>query len=274
MIKSIISTKVILAGAGPGDPDLITVKTLRYLQSADVLIVDRLVDQSLLKHAKLGVKIFFVGKEGGSSCSAIQESINELLITEAKPGRLVLRLKGGDVSFFSNILSELETLVANNIPYEIIPGVTAASGAAAYAGIPLTARGFASSVRFLTYTHPELVEEEQIRELASSDDTLVWYMSAKNLGSLISRLLENEISNEKWVAVIEQATTPNEKVFAFPIDEFIAATHNRKFRSPAVVIIGKVARLYEKFKWRNSINGDESFFPSVEQNYLSDAKVA
>lgn len=274
MIKSINPTKVILAGAGPGDPDLITLKTLKYLQTADVLIVDRLVDQSLLEYAKLGVKIFFVGKEGGNACSTTQESINELLVAEAKPGRLVLRLKGGDVSFFSNILSELETLTQNHIPYEIIPGVTAASGAAAYAGIPLTARGIASAVRFLAYTHPELIEEDQIRELASTTDTLVGYMSSKTLPSLISRLLENEISTEKWVAVVEQATTPSQRTFAFPIGEFLEATGSRKFRSPSIVIIGGVAKFHKKFNWRNFSFGEESFFPSVEQNYLSDSKVA
>ncbi len=110
MIKQLNTPKVILAGAGPGDPDLVTVKTLRYIETADVLIVDRLVDQSLLGHAKLGVKIFFVGKEGGNPCSFTQESINQLIVAEAKLGRLVLRLKGGDVSFFSNVFSELETL--------------------------------------------------------------------------------------------------------------------------------------------------------------------
>src|SRR5258706_6241835 len=161
MIKKLSAAKVVLAGAGPGDPDLITLKALRYIKAADVIIVDRLVDQSLLNHAKLGVKIFFVGKEGGNPCSFTQESINQLLVAEAQLGRLVLRLKGGDISFFSNVLSELETLVENNITYEIIPGVTAASGAAAYAGIPLTARGYSSSVRLLTYTHPELINEDQ-----------------------------------------------------------------------------------------------------------------
>src|SRR5882724_4247997 len=123
------STQVILAGAGPGDPELITLKVFRYIKMADVLIVDRLVNHSLLKEAKLGAKFIFAGKEGGNPCSFTQETINQLLISEAKQGKLVLRLKGGDVSFFSNVFSELEVLVANNIPYEIIPGVTAASGA-------------------------------------------------------------------------------------------------------------------------------------------------
>ncbi|MBI1767332.1 MAG: uroporphyrinogen-III C-methyltransferase [Bacteroidetes bacterium] len=274
MVKKLSTPKVILAGAGPGDPDLITVKTLRYLKAADVLIVDRLVDQSLLSHAKLGAKIYFVGKEGGNPCSFTQESINLLLVEESKLGRLVLRLKGGDVSFFSNVLSELETLVANNIPYEIVPGVTAASGAAAYAGIPLTARGFASSVRFLTYTHPELIDENQIKELASTEDTLVLYMASKNLQLLLTQLLKNEISEEKWVAVVEQATTPNQKVFSYPVKEFLSATRKIRFRSPSIIVVGKVAKLHQQFDWFKASNSAESFFLTVQPNFLNTAKVA
>src|SRR5258708_15937161 len=127
MIKQLNVPKVILAGAGPGDPDLVTVKTLRYIKAADVLIVDRLVNQSLLGHAKLGVKIFFVGKEGGNTCSFTQESIIQLIAAEANLARLCLRLNGGDVSFFSTAFFELETLIINNISSEIIPEVTADS---------------------------------------------------------------------------------------------------------------------------------------------------
>ncbi len=273
MMKSLSKAKVVLAGAGPGDPDLITTKALNYIKTADVIIVDRLVDQSLLNHAKLGVKIFFVGKEGGNPCSFTQESINELLVSEAKLGRLVLRLKGGDISFFSNVFSELEILVSNNIPYEIIPGVTAASGAAAYSGIPLTARGYSNAVRFITIPHSELIDENQIRDLAATDDTLVLYMAAKNLPQLVTRLLENEISKEKGVAVVEQATTPNQKVFSFAVNEFLAATRERKFKSPSIIIIGKVVNLHQKFNWFNSIE-EGSYFPSAQLNYLSTAKVA
>jgi uroporphyrin-III C-methyltransferase len=274
MIKKLGTAKVVLAGAGPGDAELITLKALKYIKTADVIIVDRLVDQSLLSHAKLGVKIFFVGKEGGNPCSFTQESINQLIADEAKLGRLVLRLKGGDISFFSNVLSELQTLVANNIPYEIIPGVTAASGAAAYTGIPLTARGYANSVRFLTYTHPELINEDQIKELASTDDTLVLYMASKNLADLVSRLLENGIQDEKWIAVVEQATTPNQKMLAYPINDVLPAIASRKFRSPSIIIIGKVVQLYQQFEWFKTEESERNFFPSAQPDFLDTAKVA
>ena len=273
MLKQISNSKVVFAGAGPGDPDLITVKTLKYLQTADVVVVDRLVDQSLLSQAKLGAKIFFVGKEAGNSNSFSQEAINELLVSEARISNVVLRLKGGDVSFFSNLLSELDFLVVNNISFEIIPGVTAASGAAAYAGIPLTARGLSNSVRFLTYTHPELIDEPQIRELSTTDDTLVFYMSVKTLPNLVTRLLNQNICREKWVAVVEQASTPFQKTFAAPIGEFIE-TQGQNFKSPSIVIIGKVARLHAKFGWYKSGSEDENFFPSVSEHYLKTAKVA
>lgn len=274
MIKKLGTAKVVLAGAGPGDPELITLKALHYIKVADVIIIDRLVDQSLLNHAKLGVKIFFVGKEGGNPCSFTQESINQLLVVEAKHGRLVLRLKGGDISFFSNVLSELHTLVENNIPYEIIPGVTAASGAAAYAGIPLTARGYANSVRFLAYTHPDSIGEDQVRELASTEDSLVFYMASKNLPNLISRLIESGASEEKWVTVVEQATTPNQKIFSYPINEFLLAVGSRKFRSPSIIIIGKVVQLQQQFDWFKTDESEQDFFPSAQPDFLNTAKVA
>ncbi|HCW08618.1 MAG TPA: uroporphyrinogen-III C-methyltransferase [Cytophagales bacterium] len=273
MTKSITLSKVVLAGAGPGDPDLITVKAFRYLTTADVLVVDRLVDHSLLNYAKLGVKIFFVGKEGGNPNSFTQENINQLLVSEAKSGKLVLRLKGGDVSFFSNIFSELETLVENHIPYEIIPGVTSASGAAACAGIPLTARNYSNSVRFLSYTHPETIDEQQMNELARTEDTLVFFMAAKNVRQLVGSLVAQDITSDKWIAVIEEATTPNQRVTVLPISSFTETTRDIKFRSPAMIIIGKVSQLHHRFHWVTNEDKDSSFFPSIDQTILK-TKVA
>lgn len=131
--------KVILAGAGPGDPDLITVKAANYLQQADVVLTDRLVSKVILqRYVRPAARIIEVGKQCRRGVSTPQETINELIVEYAKEGKLVVRLKGGDVAFFSNVLDELEVLVTNKISYEIVPGVTAASGASAYAGIPLS----------------------------------------------------------------------------------------------------------------------------------------
>src|SRR5437868_5402235 len=135
--------KVILAAAGPGDPELITAKAIRYLQQADVVLTDRLVSDEILKnYVNPEAEVIYVGKQCRKGFSTPQETINELIVKYAAQQKLVVRLKGGDVSIFSNVLDELETLVAHNISYEIIPGVTAALGAAAYTGIPLTARGY------------------------------------------------------------------------------------------------------------------------------------
>jgi siroheme synthase len=143
--------KVILAAAGPGDPELVTMKTVRSLQQADVVLTDRLVSEVLLQqYVNANATIVYVGKQCSRGSSTPQETINEMMVRFAKEGKQVVRLKGGDVSIFSNILDELQTLVEHGIPYEIIPGVTAALGAAACTGIPLTARGYTTAVRFLT----------------------------------------------------------------------------------------------------------------------------
>jgi len=252
--------KVILAGAGPGDPELITLKALRYLKEADVIISDRLVSPELLTgNTKDNAEIIWVGKQGGKDESTSQQKINQLLVEKALNNKLVLRLKGGDVSFFSNILGELETLIANTIPYEIIPGVTAASGAAAYAGIPLTARGYSTSVRFLTCYDPEKNSDELWKELANTSDTLVFYMSSEVLKIVVAKLMICDISMDKAMAVIEQATTPFQKVHLYKLPEFNAQSHNQ-FASPTIVIIGRVVGLHKQFKWIKNSKSSENYF--------------
>jgi uroporphyrin-III C-methyltransferase/precorrin-2 dehydrogenase/sirohydrochlorin ferrochelatase/uroporphyrin-III C-methyltransferase len=243
------SGKVVLVGAGPGDPELITLKALRYLQQADVIITDRLVSPELLEWAKPHSEIIFAGKQGGNSNSSSQKSINELLIDSASQHKLVVRLKGGDVSVFSNVFDELETLVAHQIPFEIVPGITAASGASAYAGIPLTAQGYAASVRFLIYTNPATVSNSLLKEWAETNDTLVFYMASMELTSLLERLIENNIDHINWVAAIEQATTPCQRVHSYPIHQFLNSTKGITFASPTLIIIGKVVQLHHQFNW-------------------------
>src|ERR1700733_6093147 len=178
--------KVILAAAGPGDPELITAKAIRYLQQADVVLTDRLVSDDILKnYVNPAAEVIYVGKQCRRGFSTPQVTINELLVECAAEKKLVVRLKGGDVSIFSNILDELETLVAHQIPYEIVPGVTAALGAAAYAGIPLTARGYSTAVRFLTLYKSDVVTDDYWKELAVTRDTLVFYMSAETVNLVV-----------------------------------------------------------------------------------------
>lgn len=258
--------KVILAGAGPGDPELITLKALRYLQQADVVITDRLVSEDLLiQNVKPGANIIYVGKQAGQNASTPQVVINALLVEHATNNQLVVRLKGGDVTFFSNVLDELRTLVEHRIPYEIVPGVTAASGAAAYAGIPLTARSYASAVRFLTYCRTVVWDEASWKDLAATDDTLVFYMSAEVLDTLIEKLLDNQISSDKYLAVVEQATTSSQNVSLVNLRDYEEKMRGVQFASPTLIIIGRVAALHEEFRWWvNNQNGD-SYFPPVDE---------
>lgn len=261
MTTSSHNGKVILAGAGPGDPDLITVKTMHALRSADVVLVDRLVGRAIIdRYVNAGATVIEVGKQCRRGVSTSQRSINALLVKYALQGKQVVRLKGGDVSFFSNVLDELETLVKNEIPYEIIPGVTAASGAAAYAGIPLTARGYATSVRFLTYYKSEIISDRYWKELASTEDTLVLYMSSETLGSAVEKLIENGIGGSKKIAVIEQATTPCQQVYIALVHEYNAKLGGRSFLSPSLVIIGDVVDLHETYHWFVSQPGGEHYF--------------
>lgn len=255
--------KVILAGAGPGDPELVTLKTVRYLQQADVVLVDRLVSAEILTaHVPAHVTIVYVGKQCRRGISTPQPTINEMLVQYALQGNLVVRLKGGDTGVFSNIFDELETLVAHEIPYEIIPGVTAALGAAAYAGIPLTARGYAVGVRFLTYYKSDIVTEAEWKELAQSNDTLVFYMSAETLPTVVSKLTQYQIDPSKLLAVAEQATTPMQQIHVCNLYDYASSFQNKQFLSPSLVIIGKVVALHKQFAWlANSESSDYYFKP-------------
>ena len=253
--------KVIIVGAGPGDPDLITIKAARALQQADVVLTDRLVSNDILsQYVQPGADIVYVGKQCRRGPTTPQATINELIVMYALEGKNVVRLKGGDVSIFSNVLDELKTLVENNIPYEIIPGVTAALGSAAYAGIPLTARGYSTAVRFLTYYKSDVVTEEYWKELANTEDTLVFYMSSETLAGVVENLVRNSIDEGKLLAVIEQATTPLQNVHITSLYKFNENIGDREFASPSLIIIGKVVGLHEKFRWLENKSTDENYF--------------
>lgn len=253
--------KVILAGAGPGDPELITLKTLRYLQEADVVLSDRLVSEEILNcYVNPRAEIIYVGKQCRKGNSTPQSSINQLMVQHAVSGKLVVRLKGGDVSIFSNILDELKTLVKEHIPYEIIPGVTAALGAAAYSGIPLTARGYSTAVRFVTYYRSDVVTTEYWKELANTNDTLVFYMSAETLGSVVEHLLENNIGEDKMLAVIGQATTPEQRVVTYSLRDYEKKQTTKSYISPTIAIIGKVVALNEQFGWLKNAEEPREYF--------------
>ena len=271
MNQLFIKGKVVIIGAGPGDPELLTVKGMRFLQQANVVLTDRLVSPDIIKnYVSPGAEIVYVGKQCRKGNSTPQATINELMVIYAKEGKLVVRLKGGDVSIFSNILDELETLVQHQIPYEIVPGVTAALGAAAYAGMPLTARHHATAVRFLTAYKSDVVSAAYWKELAQTDDTLVFYMSSETLADVVNHLTANGISDKKLLAIVEQATTPSQKIYTSSLYEYKKKFSGKTFFSPSLVIIGKVVALHQQFEWFRPQQHSEYFQSTYETNTNKD----
>lgn len=269
MKTNIKSPKVYLIGAGPGNPELITVKAVKAISEADVILCDRLVSPEILEtYVNQNAEVIYVGKECSKNASTPQSHINTLMVEYARENKTIARLKGGDVSIFSNILDELQALKQNHIPYEIIPGITAALGAAAFAGIPLTARGYSTSVRFLTYYKSEILDEDYWKELAITNDTLVFYMSKGNLTDLVEKLNQLKISEDKKIAVIEQATTPYQKVYTSSFNDFNTHFGNKVFASPSLVIIGKIVNLHEEFSWLENAEQEGLYFKSIENGSL------
>ncbi|MGN6165605.1 MAG: uroporphyrinogen-III C-methyltransferase [Flavisolibacter sp.] len=270
MNQLFIKGKVALVGAGSGDPELLTIKGMRLLQNADIVLTDRLVSADVLKqYASPTAEIIYVGKQCRRGTSTPQAIINELMVIYAKEGKQVVRLKGGDVSIFSNVLDELQALVEHNIPYEIVPGVTAALGAAAYAGIPLTARNHATAVRFLTAYKADVVSAGYWKDLAKTDDTLVFYMSSETLDDVVENLVRNGIAADKLLAVIEQATTPFQKVYTSSLYHYDNTLRNKKFLSPSLVIVGKVVALHQQFEWFESGKKSQQYFEPVHESNFS-----
>ncbi|HVY76253.1 MAG TPA: uroporphyrinogen-III C-methyltransferase [Puia sp.] len=258
---------LIIAGAGPGDPELITMKAVSHLRNAEVVITDRLVSEEILsQYVPKTALVLHAGKQRFRDGSTPQYIINELLVEYALQGKKVVRLKGGDVSVFSNLLDELETLKRYHIPYEIIPGITAACGAAAYAGIPLTARNHAEAVRFLTLHKATLIPQAKWKELAATDDTLVFYMSGDTLDELVAQLLAHGIKDDKHIAVIEQATTPMQNVFCCPLADYPVHKNSASYVSPSIIVIGRVASLHEKFGWKPNNRSGELYFKPIKKN--------
>jgi uroporphyrin-III C-methyltransferase len=256
--------KVIIAGAGPGDADLITVKLQQRLSAADVIIVDRLVNPEITDlYARPDALVLMTGKQGFHDGSVAQDDINKLLVGHARNGKTVLRLKGGDVAFFSNVLGELQSLQEAGIPFEIIPGITAASGASAYAGIPLTARGYAKAVQFITFNPCSFYSREQWKAWATSSDTLVFYMAAQNIIGLTELLLRHSKKSSTPLAVIEQATTTFQKVHLTTVSDCAVDFAGKKFSSPSLVIIGDVVKLHEQFNWYEASKAGSVFHELV-----------
>ena len=242
--------KVYLVGAGPGDPGLITVKGLECVKKADVLIYDYLASPILLKHAQKHTEILYVGKKGGDHTLS-QDEINSLIIEKAQKGLTVTRLKGGDPFIFGRGGEEAEILIKNDIPFEIVPGVTSAIAAPAYAGIPLTHRKFTSSLAFVTGHEDPLKEESSIdwEALAKGIGTLVFLMGVKNLPVITQQLIRHGMDPDTPVALVRWGTTPRQTTVTGTLDTISERAKDAGFKPPAIIVVGHVVKLRETLKW-------------------------
>ncbi|MCP2520113.1 uroporphyrinogen-III C-methyltransferase [Candidatus Aminicenantes bacterium AC-708-M15] len=245
--------KVYLIGAGPGDPELISIKGLKYLKRADVVIYDNLVNKKLLKNVKNGAEIIYVGKESGHH-TLDQEEINKLLIKKAKEGKVVVRLKGGDPFIFGRGGEEALALSENNIEFEIIPGITAATAVPAYAGIPVTHREITSTLAFITGHETPLKEKSHIdwSKISTGIGTLVFFMGIKNLKNIINNLIRHGRDENTPVAIIRWGTLPEQKVITGNLKNIVQIAEKENIKPPAIIIVGDVVKLRDKLNWYES----------------------
>ncbi len=239
---------VYFIGAGPGDPDLMTLKAIRLLSRADIVLYDRLVAPQILNYARKDALKISVGKTKDHHHKS-QAEINELLRQYVKEGNIVARLKGGDTAIFAHLAEEIAAIKEFKVPFQVVPGVSSANGAAAYSGIPLTIRNQVKAVRFLTLYKEDIYNEAYWQDMARSNDTLVFYMSASQVEMIVANLLKFAKNPDTGVAVIEQATTEFQKTYVSSLKDFTKKYSGTKFVSPSIVIIGEAVAEIEHYKW-------------------------
>ncbi len=245
--------EVYIVGAGPGDPELLTFKALRLMQQADIVYYDALVSPQVLDLCRRDADKVFVGKKRSNHAVA-QLGINELLVKSAKEGRRVVRLKGGDPFIFGRGGEEIESLRAHGVPYQVVPGITAANAAASYAGIPLTHRDHSQSVRFVTGFLKAGAPNSNFKSFLNTDETVVFYMGLHSLARLTTGLIDAGHSSDTPIAIVSNASMPNQQVLTGTLETIVAQQAQAQLPTPALLIMGDVVSLHHDLAWYNLHN--------------------
>ncbi|HEU5140694.1 MAG TPA: uroporphyrinogen-III C-methyltransferase [Bacillales bacterium] len=241
--------KVYLVGAGPGDPDLITVKGLRCIQEADVILYDRLVNEELLQQASDDADLVYCGKLPLHHAMK-QDTINHFLVKFAREGKVVTRLKGGDPFIFGRGGEEAEALVEHHVDFEVVPGITAGAAAPAYAGIPVTHRNYSGSVAFVTgHRRKDGTDDIQWENLAKGVDTLAIYMGVSNLPRICGELIRYGRPGNTPVALVQWGTTEEQRTVTGTLTDIAEKAKQQEIQNPTMIIVGEVVRLRENIRW-------------------------
>ncbi|KAB8139408.1 uroporphyrinogen-III C-methyltransferase [Gracilibacillus oryzae] len=247
-------SKVYIVGAGPGDKELITLKGLRAIKEADVILYDRLINNELLDYAKEDCELIFCGKKPRLH-GLIQEEIHRLLVQYAKQGKVVTRLKGGDPFIFGRGGEEGQVLKAENIPFEIVPGITSGISAAAYAGIPLTHRGVSGSVSFINASNPDNRSEEEWEHIVKGVDTLCFYMGVKHFPRTVQYLINAGLKPDTPVAMIHWGTFAHQKTIVGTLADIEGKMS--EISNPSMIVIGEVVNLHKELQWFEQIAAEQ-----------------
>jgi uroporphyrin-III C-methyltransferase/precorrin-2 dehydrogenase/sirohydrochlorin ferrochelatase len=243
-----VKGEVYLVGAGPGDPDLLTFKALRLMHRADVVVYDRLVSQPILDMVRRDAEKIYAGKASANHAIP-QENINQLLVRLAREGKRVLRLKGGDPFIFGRGGEELGELIDENIEFQVVPGITAASGCASYAGIPLTHRDYSQACIFVTGHRRQGAEDLNWEMLSHVNQTVVFYMGLENVAHICSSLKAQGRAADTPAALVEKGTTAMQRVFVGDLDSLPGLIADQQVRAPTLIMVGEVVALHNKLNW-------------------------